>query len=60
MKDKEGAAMVEGKLKESIKEVFVDDVELMWRGKTLNHTLHPNKSIHNVIPFHISTVHIQL
>ncbi|GJX72943.1 RNA-directed DNA polymerase, eukaryota, reverse transcriptase zinc-binding domain protein [Tanacetum coccineum] len=35
--------MVEGKLKEKSKRVFFDDVELMWQGKTINHTLHPNR-----------------
>ncbi|GKD51601.1 reverse transcriptase domain, reverse transcriptase zinc-binding domain protein [Tanacetum coccineum] len=38
---KKGAAMVDGMLKEKINEVFFDDVELMWRRKPDNHTLHP-------------------
>ena len=43
IKEREGDAMVEGKLKENVLEREKADVELMWRGKTSYHTLHPKE-----------------
>ncbi|GKC43810.1 hypothetical protein Tco_1061532 [Tanacetum coccineum] len=45
MKEREGVAMVEGKLKGNVLYREQADVSLMWQGKTHYHTLHSYKNL---------------